>query len=666
MTLQTYEEKKIIPSAQYTDKASTLGFKGADAATRLNQRLQGIENAAVKYAEPKITEETVQTALKDVQEGRIDSHNVAMVAQQVYKKTANDAFVADMQVAGTNIAKQIEAQQIESGLYDVNTFKKAWDSFKKQAVSNIQDADIKENVSSNIDRMGSQYMGSISTLQAKQQRERQVTNLNAKMTLDTEASNNAFGVNNNEYERLDSEINKNLQTQIDAGMITVGEAIIKKKKMMKGNVLFNMQRNLVSAVDRGEGYQFYDKFKKVDTQKYEGFRNDVYKDKDGNDTIGYGHKLTASEKRSGVYKNGITKSQAEALYKKDKEKHTAALYKEYPELASQPQQVRDALEDMAFNMGVGTRENKKGLSSFESVFKALQQGDYITAGNVIRNSKYARQVGQRAIDNAERIEMGILSPTERESFRDNIQKYIAHDVGIYNKILKQQEDEAKAIENDTVNDFNDQLISGTLDMQTVDTALQEGKINLSTHDTYMKKINQKGPAFDNQQKVFSVETHLLDYTEDEIMNAPDITYQTKSDLIQKRRSSVEDTGNWLSTQSGREASRRIKTTFNIVEGTMMSNFDFNNQNMKDYDRLSKKFYAEVEALPIEQRASKSITIADKLITEYNNNKEKEKQQRIQSIEYKKKADEEASKKAYDDSTIGKFSNMIKRQWESMD
>jgi len=122
-----------------------------------------------------------------------------------------------------------------------------------------------------------------------------------------------------------------------------------------------------------------------------------YQDTTGNDTIGYGHKLTESEIESGKYKDGITEQQARALLDKDVKKHSTELYSNYKWAQKAPPKVRKALEDMYFNMG-GTN-----FGTFKNTLKLIENGDYEKAADNIMKSKYARQVGKRAERNAELI-----------------------------------------------------------------------------------------------------------------------------------------------------------------------------------------------------------------------------------------------------------------------
>lgn len=524
MQVPIYQGQGVNTNVAYGSRSSGTVMEVANAAERLSARLSGAAGNVAKLYEEKITDETVQAALKDVQEGKIDSNRVAMVARSVYKNTANTALIADVEVSGTQLAKQIENQMTASGKYDVNSFAKSWNSYTKSTLNGIKDLAIKQNVATKLAHIGTQYSGAIGTLQAKQQRDIQTENLKAKIAMDVESLNNAFGVNDGEAVRLQNEISTTLQTMVDAGLIAPNMATLELKKINKGAYLSNLQRGLTTAINNGTAYKYYEQFK--------------------------------------------------AMY-----------------------------------------------------------------------------------------HQGILDAKDMEAFRNFIQSSIANDVAVYKQQLQAAETAFKMTELETIDTFNDQLMSGTLTTKDVDTALATGKIDLATHETYTKKINTPKRLMDEPGKLLTFQTHVLDFTEDEIINSPHLTEKSKWDLVKQRRAELKDEGNWLSSQSGREARDRIKRTFNIIEGTLMAQMDFNNKNMQEYDTLYKEFYAEVEALPLDQRASKSISIADRLITKYKTGKEEAKQEKIRLRDEKKKADEKKSSETYGETT-GTFMNMLQDKWKS--
>ncbi len=83
------------------------------------------------------------------------------------------------------------------------------------------------------------------------------------------------------------------------------------------------------------------------------------------------------------------------LLQRDVNKHNQGLYNRNPWVSQQPQNVRTALEDMSYNMG--------SMQAWPETMDAIKQGNYSLAAQNIENSKYATQVGNRAINNARLI-----------------------------------------------------------------------------------------------------------------------------------------------------------------------------------------------------------------------------------------------------------------------
>lgn len=176
------------------------------------------------------------------------------------------------------------------------------------------------------------------------------------------------------------------------------------EELSKQNEQYNINIRNITSSGQGIGGK--------GTQGYEGFRSQIYLDTEKNPTIGYGHKLTKSDISSGRFANGITEAEAQKLYEEDKAKHDKLLYDKYPWVASQPASVRMALEDMAYNMGVG---DGKGLSSFNTAMEDIRTGNYESASNKILRSRYAQQTGQRAVDNANRIRLASDNVNPKET-----------------------------------------------------------------------------------------------------------------------------------------------------------------------------------------------------------------------------------------------------------
>lgn len=72
----------------------------------------------------------------------------------------------------------------------------------------------------------------------------------------------------------------------------------------------------------------------------------------------------------------------------------------YPWYVNQPEGVQAALMNMCFNLGIGR------LLGFRKMIMALTAKDYTTAAIEALDSKWAKQVGQRAKDVALMIREG--------------------------------------------------------------------------------------------------------------------------------------------------------------------------------------------------------------------------------------------------------------------
>lgn len=87
---------------------------------------------------------------------------------------------------------------------------------------------------------------------------------------------------------------------------------------------------------------------------------------------------------------GISEKEAVMLLTHDLERIMADLDTRIPWWAHQPEPVQRALVNMAFNLGV------PGLMGFKGMLAALQARNYVEAAKAALDSKWAKQVGDRA------------------------------------------------------------------------------------------------------------------------------------------------------------------------------------------------------------------------------------------------------------------------------
>jgi len=126
----------------------------------------------------------------------------------------------------------------------------------------------------------------------------------------------------------------------------------------------------------------------------EGFSRTAYRCSLGHLTIGYGRLIDPE-----VAGSGITEEEAEQLLTNDIERFEEAAERVVgSEVWSWlSQRRRDVLTEMAFNMGPGN------LAKFQNMIAALEEQDYDLAAAEALDSRWAKQVGQRAERLAQRL-----------------------------------------------------------------------------------------------------------------------------------------------------------------------------------------------------------------------------------------------------------------------
>lgn len=129
-------------------------------------------------------------------------------------------------------------------------------------------------------------------------------------------------------------------------------------------------------------------------KRHEGFCSTAYACTAGYITIGYGRNIDPD---GGL---GITEQEATVLLNHDIDRVFRELDRACPWWSACPAEVRMAMVDLAFNLGLPT------FMKFKKMLAALQQGDWIEAGSQVINSRYARQVPGRAREIADQMMRG--------------------------------------------------------------------------------------------------------------------------------------------------------------------------------------------------------------------------------------------------------------------
>ncbi|MGH7773729.1 MAG: glycoside hydrolase family protein [Candidatus Binatia bacterium] len=129
--------------------------------------------------------------------------------------------------------------------------------------------------------------------------------------------------------------------------------------------------------------------------KHEGFIPHAYQDSLGYWTIGVGRLI--DRRRGGK----ITKEEAQFLLDNDIKRVVAEVHKALPWVLTLNEARQEVLYNMAFNLGMA------GLLKFRTTLAWIASGDYENAAGAMLLSKWATQVGGRAVELSEQMRTGV-------------------------------------------------------------------------------------------------------------------------------------------------------------------------------------------------------------------------------------------------------------------
>ncbi len=127
-------------------------------------------------------------------------------------------------------------------------------------------------------------------------------------------------------------------------------------------------------------------------KRHEGFRAHPYSDMVGAETIGYGRNLRDK---------GISEAEAKFMLLNDIRDASNALRAKLPWYDTLNPARQNVLVNMTVNMGIG------GVLKFQKMLAAAQESDFDRAAREMLNSKWATQVGARAIELANQMKDGV-------------------------------------------------------------------------------------------------------------------------------------------------------------------------------------------------------------------------------------------------------------------
>lgn len=157
------------------------------------------------------------------------------------------------------------------------------------------------------------------------------------------------------------------------------------------------------------------------------------------------------------------------------------------------------------------------------------------------------------------------------------------------------------------------LLSGQLTTAKLREMVLQQRLDPGRATTLQNELQSGRGAdiVDDPQEAFTVRTNLLSYSDEDIANNHRLSYQTRADLLLKKRE-LEQT--WRSTQAAKEGAERIDRALGILPG-------FDSRWLPDEERRKRdialtEWYDAVEALPPAERQGKVIEIANQIAAKY--------------------------------------------------
>jgi lysozyme len=130
----------------------------------------------------------------------------------------------------------------------------------------------------------------------------------------------------------------------------------------------------------------------------EGVKYEIYNDHLGYPTFGIGHLITEADEEYGKpIGTPVSEERVNTVFDSDVAIYISEAKKVFPNLDSLPAEAQEVIVNMCFNMGAPR------LSKFKKFIAAVNESNWVTAGVEMLDSRWAKQVGNRAIRLRDRI-----------------------------------------------------------------------------------------------------------------------------------------------------------------------------------------------------------------------------------------------------------------------
>ena len=130
----------------------------------------------------------------------------------------------------------------------------------------------------------------------------------------------------------------------------------------------------------------------------EGVKYEVYNDHLGYPTFGIGHLITETDEEYGKSIGTlVSKERVNEVFDRDVAIYISEAKKVFPNLEQLPEEAQQVIVNMTFNMGAPR------LAKFKKFIAGVNAGDWNTAAIEMMDSRWAKQVGNRAVRLRDRI-----------------------------------------------------------------------------------------------------------------------------------------------------------------------------------------------------------------------------------------------------------------------
>ena len=123
----------------------------------------------------------------------------------------------------------------------------------------------------------------------------------------------------------------------------------------------------------------------------EGVKYEIYNDHLGYATFGIGHLVVEGDQEHGQpVGTPVTEERVNSVFDSDVELYVKEAKKVFPNLDDLPEEAQQVIVNMCFNMGAPR------LGKFKKFIGGVNSGDWNTAAIEMMDSRWAKQVGNRA------------------------------------------------------------------------------------------------------------------------------------------------------------------------------------------------------------------------------------------------------------------------------